>query len=68
MVLFKLIYVIFPVEIMYNFKKSAEKYNYEPVKLWVGPFLFVGVYKPEDVQVSYVIFFYVIQFYVWTRV
>ncbi|KAE9533548.1 hypothetical protein AGLY_009186 [Aphis glycines] len=40
-----------PEKIMYNFKESAEKYNYEPVKLWVGPFLFVGVYKPEDVQI-----------------
>lgn len=37
---------------MDNLKKVAEKYNYEPVKLWVGPFLFVGVYKPEDVQVD----------------
>jgi len=40
------------LEIMCNFKESAERYNYEPVKLWVGPFLFVGVYKPEDVQVN----------------
>lgn len=40
------------LEMLYNFKKSAENYDYEPVKLWVGPFLFVGVYKPEDVQVN----------------
>jgi len=58
MVFFKLVFVFFPVEIMYNFKESAEKYNYEPVKLWVGPFLFVGVYKPEDVQVSYRYYFF----------
>uniref|UniRef100_A0A2S2QNL2 Cytochrome p450 n=1 Tax=Sipha flava TaxID=143950 RepID=A0A2S2QNL2_9HEMI len=40
-----------PEQMMYNFKKSAENYDYEPVKLWIGPFLFVGVYKPEDVQI-----------------
>lgn len=39
------------IEIMNNLKESADKYDYEPMKLWVGPFLFIGVYKPEDVQV-----------------
>ncbi|VVC26885.1 Cytochrome P450,Cytochrome P450, E-class, group IV,Cytochrome P450, conserved site [Cinara cedri] len=40
-----------PEKILYKFKESAVKNEYEPVKLWVGPFLFVGVYKPEDVQI-----------------
>ncbi|XP_050438038.1 cytochrome P450 4C1-like [Adelges cooleyi] len=40
-----------PEKVVANIKKAAEKYNYEPIKMWVGPFLFVGVYKPEDVQI-----------------
>lgn len=48
---------------MYNFKDSAEKYNYEPVKLWVGPFLFVGVYKPEDVKVNQILLSVVFWFF-----
>ncbi|XP_050530171.1 cytochrome P450 4C1-like [Daktulosphaira vitifoliae] len=42
---------ITPEKLMANIKKAAEDFNYEPVKMWIGPILFVGVFKPEDVQV-----------------
>ncbi|VVC43354.1 Cytochrome P450, E-class, group I,Cytochrome P450,Cytochrome P450, conserved site [Cinara cedri] len=40
-----------PEKMLDKLKESAVKNEYEPVKLWVGPFLFIGVYKPEDVQI-----------------